>query len=211
MGRISSCTSCSSLYPYEKIFSWPSPRDISKVKGMFGRSLYSSTSSGASSFQCSDELKMRQVDIRTIKTILDALREEYESGNSYPATATEASPKSPLRVFQKMQLCLSPLFFIETNLLKILAPGSSDSRDMVVRAGHGWKEILRAKNDSFVANSERETRAGQPRSKTLISLEYDPTSILVAQRHDIIALWDNPGVQEILTRRRPQVRESPGL
>ena len=82
---------------------------------------------------------------------------------------------------------------------------------MVVRAGHGWKELLRAKNDAFVADSERETRPGLPRSKTSINLEYDPSSILVAQRHDIIALWDNPGVQEILTRRRPQLRESPGL
>jgi hypothetical protein len=154
---------------------------------------------------------MRKVNIRTIKTILDALKEEYESGNAYPATPTNASPKSPLRMLRKMRLCLSPLFFIEANLLKILAPDSSDSRDMAVRAGHGWKALLRAKGNPFETNSERETRPGYQRSQAFISLENDPSSILVAQRHEIIALWDNPGVQEILTRRRPQLHESPGL
>ncbi|KIM43926.1 hypothetical protein M413DRAFT_17870 [Hebeloma cylindrosporum] len=149
--------------------------------------------------------------IGTIKTILDALKEEYEPGEEYPATPTDASPKSALRVLRKMRLCLSPLFFIETNLLRILAPDSLDSRDMAVRAGHGWKELLRAKGNPFVTDSERETQPGHRRSETLISSENDPSSILVAQRDEIIALWDNPSVREILKRRRPQLQDSPGF
>jgi len=41
--------------------------------------------------------------------------------------------------------------------------------------------------------------------------DYDPTSVLAAQKDDILELWDNEEVQKILKRRRPLLSDTPGL
>ncbi|KDR71584.1 hypothetical protein GALMADRAFT_75076 [Galerina marginata CBS 339.88] len=147
--------------------------------------------------------------IGTIKTILDALQEEYEPTEGFPNTPIDPSPQSPQRSLRRIRLGLSPLFFIETNLLKILAPDCSDSRDMTVRAGEGWKTLLRSKRNPFPQGPS--TKLSGRRSQTSLGQENDPSFILVAQRDDIIALWKNPETQDILRRRRPQLREQPGF
>lgn len=69
-----------------------------------------------------------------------------------------------------------------------------------MRAGNsGWKSLLRTKLED---GSER---IGIRRR------EDDPTSVLVAQRDDLIALWTNPEIQAVLERRRPRLEDSPGL
>ncbi|KAF8968482.1 heterotrimeric GTP-binding alpha subunit [Flammula alnicola] len=148
--------------------------------------------------------------IGSIKTILEALKEEYEPGSTYPATPTDASPNPPLRALRRWRLGLSPLFFIEANLLKILAPECTDSRDIIVRAGSGWKTLLHSTSDDpFLQSSENSPR--RRRSQAALSLEHDPTSVLVAQRADIISMWNMAETQEVLQRRRPQFRDSPGF
>jgi len=74
-----------------------------------------------------------------MKTILEALTEEYEPEGS-PA---DASKQTFLRELRRIRLGFSPLFFIESNLLKLTAPGCSDSRDMAMRAGNDWKTLVR--------------------------------------------------------------------
>ncbi|KAH9475075.1 Guanine nucleotide-binding protein alpha-4 subunit [Psilocybe cubensis] len=145
--------------------------------------------------------------IGSIKTILEALREEYEP-NGQVTTPIDISPNSPLRTLRRMTLGLSPLFFIETNLLKILSPESTDSRDMSVRAGNGWKALLKARRDPFASGDHHSTRR---RSQALLGQENDPSSVLLGQRDDIISLWQNPETQEILHRRRPLFRDQPGF
>jgi guanine nucleotide-binding protein alpha-1 subunit len=79
--------------------------------------------------------------------------------------------------------------------LKLLAPGCSDSRDMAMRAGNGWKTLVRKDNGPQLD----------------IHPEHDPTSVLIAQRDDLITLWENPNIQTILDKRRPRLQDSPGL
>ena len=152
---------------------------------------------------------MRTANNSTIKTILEALKEQYDPGDAHPATPTDPSLQLPLRALRRTRLSLSPLFFIEANLLKILSPESLDSRDMAVRAGNGWRELLWAK--SCPSPTRGQPIPGHRPSQNLINSKIDPSSVLVAQREEIISLWNNPDVQGILKRRRPRLRESPGL
>ncbi|KAF9484577.1 heterotrimeric GTP-binding alpha subunit [Pholiota conissans] len=153
--------------------------------------------------------------IGTIKTILDALQEELEPEGVYPTTPLSAIPGSPLATLRRLRFSISPLFFIESNLLKIIAPECTDSRDMSVRAGTPWKSALRAKVDTLSnAEKARERRKSPPPlvgSGSTSSSEHDPTNILVAQRGDIISTWKSPEIQDILQRRRSRLRHSAGF
>jgi len=146
---------------------------------------------------------------RSIKTILDALKEEYEP-SGYPTTSDSSS--TSLRRLRRMKLGLSPLFSIESNLLKILAPECADSREMIIRAGTGWKALLSSKTlQPFQSSANKENGLAHKKSYTTLKQENDPTYVLVGQKDDIIALWEDPETQEVLNRRRPNLRKQPGL
>lgn len=66
---------------------------------------------------------------------------------------------------------------------------------MAMRAGNGWKTLVRKDNGPQLD----------------IRPEHDPTSVLIAQRDDLVALWENPSTQAILDKRRPRLQDSPGL
>ena len=153
---------------------------------------------------------------RSIKTILDALSEEYQL-DAHPGTLPDTNTSSPLRSLRRLQLSLSPLFYIESDLLKLLAPGCADCRRMSVRTSTSWKVLLEKKVGlpflSHVLAAENESiplRRGS-QSRVSANMVHDPTSVLVAQRDDIIALWRNPDFQKILKRRRPSLKGSSGL
>jgi len=135
----------------------------------------------------------------SIKTILEALKEEYEPDDTPP---TNASRHPPLRELRRIQIGFSPLFFIEANLLKILAPGCSDSRDIAMRAGREWKTLVHRGPHALLGDNSSELGIGE---------KNDPTSVLVAQKDDIIAIWTNPCIQTVLEKRRPRLQDSPGL
>ena len=116
--------------------------------------------------------------------------EEYDAIQSNSPSKTESGS---LRN-RVLRLGLSPLFLIESNLLKVMAPECADCRDMTVRAGADWKAMV---------DSKAKIRS--------MSREYDLTSVLVAQKKDIISLWRNAEVQQILARRRPRFNRSSGL
>lgn len=139
--------------------------------------------------------------------MLDALREELEPDNPNSSHSVPPSPDS-LTALRRLRLSLSPLFFIESNLLKLLSPERNDSRDLSVRAGTGWKALLRSKlHLSGGSEDGRERRRSLPQRNE----ELDPALILVAQRTEIISAWNSPEIQQILKKRRPGLRHSPGL
>lgn len=145
---------------------------------------------------------------RSIRTILDALKDEYETPGVRPPTPTESSLRGPARNLRRIGLGLSPLFFIETNLIKILSPDISDTRELCVRAGSGWKELLGHRGKKAADGQESN---GRPRSHTVINNENDPTNVLSAQKGDIIALWEDQTVQDILRKRGIRLEDQPGL
>jgi len=149
----------------------------------------------------------------SIKTVLDALHEEYYPDGTV-STPIDAPPESALRTLQTVRLSLSPLFLIESNVLNVLAPGCADCRRMFVRSGVAWKALLQEKTSQSItvsSTSNPADRRASEQRKLSAHLEYDPTPVLVAQRNDIIRLWKNAEVQEILKRRRPWLNGSSGL
>lgn len=126
---------------------------------------------------------------------MDALDEEWCTGF---ISNDDADAESAFQTFQTLQSTLLPLFSIESNLLKLLSPDLGHGRKMSIRAGYDWKAMLYSKT---------KLSAGSPVS----SEDYDSTPFLEAQRRDIISLWRNPTVQEILARRCSSIKCSSGL
>lgn len=124
---------------------------------------------------------------RAIKTIFDALEEERKDSGQF----NEAS----MRAYLCVRLGLSPLGIIE-----VLVPRCKDSRT-VVKSGSGWKTLLPTKLLPFSAGG----------GCSRLGTEKDPLSILIAQKDNIEALWLEDEIQQILSRRRPRLRQSPGL
>ncbi|KAF5319704.1 hypothetical protein D9619_008511 [Psilocybe cf. subviscida] len=133
--------------------------------------------------------------IGSIKTVFDALGEEYEPKND--GQAINAS----MRVCLSARLGLSSLEIIEANILAVLAPECKDSRDMVLKSGSAWKTLLQTQQSLFSAGID-----GQR-----LGTENDLSSILIAQKDEIEGLWLDNETQLILSRRRPCLRQSPGF
>jgi guanine nucleotide-binding protein alpha-1 subunit len=135
---------------------------------------------------------------RNIKRILEVLTEEWES---------TANVASNTRNLQRIRLGLSPLLFIETNLSKMLSPEeiASRHRDVCVRPNSDWKSLLRSRRAS-------PSRAASPHERSRRTPDgTDPTSALAALKDDIIMLWEDPSVQEVLKRREVRLEDTAGL
>jgi hypothetical protein len=74
------------------------------------------------------------------------------------------------------------------------------SREIFVRPGSGWKGLLARWSSSTPANSGAST------------LESDePQELLHSCRGDIMTMWNDPTVRDILRRRKVRLEEFPGL
>lgn len=89
---------------------------------------------------------------------------------------------------------------------------------MSVPTSTSWKMILEKKvglsfSSRVLVDEDEGIPLGRRGSQSRVSanMVHDPTSVLVAQRDDIIALWRNPDFQRILQRRRPSLKGSSGL
>lgn len=135
-----------------------------------------------------------------------------------PATPVEASPA--VRNFRRIRLSLSPLFIIETNLMRMLAPETKDpTKDVCVRAGSGWKALLQAqrtghspqnsptRNDNFSTGGPVIRR----QSHSSLNSESDPSQALIAQREEILWLWREKEVHYVLRKRNVHLEETAGL
>lgn len=84
---------------------------------------------------------------------------------------------------------------------------SSSSGEVFVRPNMGWKGAL--------ARAARLTRRGRQRpDSSSSSSSLDPFQIeqtLHALKHDMITLWSDPGVREVLKRRKVRMEEGSGL
>lgn len=104
-----------------------------------------------------------------------------------------------------MRMRLSPLLPIEEQLTRRLLPDANDRlQDVCVRAGSGWKGLLAGLQDAGGAKEPR-------RPSTAEGKKDDPTAVLAACRDDIIALWEDPIVKDVLKRREIRLQDMPGL
>ncbi|KAG6909932.1 hypothetical protein DXG01_014454, partial [Tephrocybe rancida] len=156
---------------------------------------------------------------------------------SYPSSSTTLSP-SPL---DPLKTRLQPLRHIEALLIAKLVPPNEDeathlpsaaipssstqpphaqqqsfrTQEIFVRPGAGWKGALsRARVTSSpsapahrLLNAERPTSAGN----TGLETPDEPQEVLHQCRRDMMALWGDPVVREILVRKKVRLEELPGF
>jgi guanine nucleotide-binding protein subunit alpha len=92
--------------------------------------------------------------------------------------------------------------------------GSSWRRNEVcVRSGTGWKRVLaRAMRVPRSENNSAESEEGRPPGSTNDAETHDePQEVLNACKHDMMKLWYDPSVREILRRKKIRLEELPGL
>lgn len=131
--------------------------------------------------------------INSIKIILDALQSEWAPDN-------EAS--TPLRKEHRLlHLRLSPLLAYETALNEILSL-NPEARDICVRAGSGWKSTL--------SGDPPRPSVDGPRSRDLL-IKNDPTQVLEASADDVLSLWADPAVHDVLRSREIHLQDSSGF
>lgn len=140
--------------------------------------------------------------LRSIKILLEILQEEWESVD----VVKTSQPNSNLR---RIRLGLSPLLFIETNLMQLISPGNRNSRDICVRTGGDWKTTLMARAPSPVPSSPIDRKRSSHNNHG--NKQIDPTSVLAASKDDIIVLWTDPSVRGVLSKRDVKMEDMSGL
>ncbi|KAF8063178.1 G-protein alpha subunit [Lyophyllum atratum] len=141
--------------------------------------------------------------IGSLKLILDILQHEWDSTGDTDA-------KSPLnRDLRRIRLGLSPLLFIEQNIMQLISPGCTHThRDLCVRPGSNWKATLKARTQVPVNGP---TDVKRRRSQNHLNKEIDPTSVLVASKDDILVLWNDPNVRAVLKKKGVKMEDLPGF
>jgi hypothetical protein len=152
---------------------------------------------------------------RSVKTILEVLEDEWESpletprpstSSEGPSSNTSAPPVSLTAEHRRLQIGLSPLLSIGTDLSQKLLPNVNDpklKREVCVRAGSGWKAVLGISTSSAPKLAQ---------NSSLDLKQIDETgALLLACRDDIIKLWNDSAVQATLKKHDVRLEESPGL
>ncbi|KAJ4465644.1 guanine nucleotide binding protein, alpha subunit [Lentinula edodes] len=147
-------------------------------------------------------------------------------------------PCLDLTEIQSLKLRLYPLHHIEALLIAKLVPPNEEeatrltappestntyppshsartsykTQEIFVRPGPGWKGgLARARNPN--SEDSGSTNAGRPNSAGNIGLETadEPQEVLNACRTDIMRLWADRGVKQLLHRRKIRLEEFPGF
>ncbi|KAF9467048.1 guanine nucleotide binding protein, alpha subunit [Collybia nuda] len=140
--------------------------------------------------------------IGSIKKLLEILQEEWE-------TVDVDSPPQPNNNLRRIRLGLTPLLFIETNIMKLISPDTRFSHDLCVRSGGDWKATLMAHASIPQPSSPVDRKRTSHRDHG--NKPIDPTSVLAASKDDIIVLWKDQSVRNLLSRRGVRMEEMSGF
>jgi guanine nucleotide-binding protein alpha-1 subunit len=132
--------------------------------------------------------------------------------------STQPQAQAPLTdVHRRARLRLLPLLSIEAVLTRHLFPelaasvgsagGGAEAtssptapgvKEVCVRAGNAWKEVLvKLQRDKSGKNG--------------VSLTEELTTVLEACREDIVSMWEDQAVKDMLRRRMVRLQDMPGL
>lgn len=135
------------------------------------------------------------------------------------STSSLQASTSPLNDnHRRIRMRLSPLLSMEAVLARKLLPENFDperSREICVRANSGWKITLEratSPDSRPGASTNRGNRRTMSRPGTSEGRNKDdPTAVLVACKDDIISLWEDPAVRDVLRKHSVRLEDSPGL
>ncbi|KAG1771924.1 guanine nucleotide binding protein, alpha subunit, partial [Suillus placidus] len=146
--------------------------------------------------------------IGSVKKLLSIVEDELEISGPRSRSPTRSTSLSDHH--RRTQMRLLPLLSMETNLTCQLLPGHYDplrTPEICVRAGSGWKTVLEK-----VTLEQRVHPTGQHRPMMSDGRSKDdPTLVLAASKNDIISLWEDEIVREVLKRRGVRLEDSPGF
>ncbi|KZV99265.1 G-alpha-domain-containing protein [Exidia glandulosa HHB12029] len=155
--------------------------------------------------------------VRSIRRIVDALSADYENeidadGEPIrPGTATSVHSAEKQEQFDTIRARLQPLLSLEGKLIRMLNgedltddTRSIASKEIYVHSNAPWKKVA-AKLRGAATNtmSTPEVPSGH--------VDDDPAHTLAASKLDMITLWRDPAVRDVLNRRKMRLEESSGF
>jgi guanine nucleotide-binding protein subunit alpha len=167
----------------------------------------------------------------SIKKLLEVLQDEMDSvPQAKPSTPSMSVSRSTSSVrlpgttltdnHRRIRMRLSPLISMEAALARKLLPENFDpersSREICVRANSGWKTTLEratspdTRPGSSSAKSGARRVSARPGTSDNRSRD-DPTAVLAACKDDILLLWEDPIVRDVLKKHHVRLEDSPGL
>jgi len=165
--------------------------------------------------------------VRSVRTILDVLSNlrlpPIDNGGE---DSDDGGPNLPHEL-EMLQMRLTPLRHIEALLIAKLIPPSEDEHACVIGSGafsayshrsrrieHSWRsqEIFVRPGATWKGALARSTR-GRPVSlgDTGMHTRDEAQEVLNSCSYDIMTLWEDKLVREVLRRRKIRLEESPGL
>ncbi|EJD54322.1 guanine nucleotide binding protein, alpha subunit [Auricularia subglabra TFB-10046 SS5] len=153
--------------------------------------------------------------VRSIRRIVDAICSDYDQevdadGEPLrPGTAASTHTAEKQAQFDNLRSRLQPLLALEATLIRMLnGEDVSDSaptnatKEMYVRSNAPWKKAL-AKVRGGSSATPSEVATARP--------DDDPAHVLAANKLDMITLWRDPAVREVLNKRKMRLEESSGF
>ncbi len=176
---------------------------------------------------------------RNIKRLLEVLQEEWESSLQTTTTTSIAkgkgvagrTPNSPGVRFstskltdnhRRIRMRLSALLPIEDELMKKLLPdGGAAAKDVCVRAGSGWKGIVSALSENTstlgpvvsvkpLVSAMKGAANSRPNTADA-RFKDNPTAVLAACKDDIVTIWEDHVVQDVLKKHNIRLQDMPGF
>ena len=176
---------------------------------------------------------------RNIKRLLEVLQEEWESSLQTTTASSIAkgkgvagrTPNSPGVRFstskltdnhRRIRMRLSALLPIEDELMKKLLPdGGAATKDVCVRAGSGWKGIVSALSENTstlgpivpvkpLVSAMKGSANSRPNTADA-RFKDNPTAVLAACKDDIVTLWEDHIVQDVLKKHNIRLQDMPGF
>ncbi|TFK99903.1 guanine nucleotide binding protein, alpha subunit [Pterulicium gracile] len=171
-----------------------------------------------------------EISAQAAQTYPDSPTSDDESEGATPALLNVTNSKRKLKFSEKhrvLRLRLGPLRTVESDLQRKLgteatelystdvdtaAPFEDDhppirtkkSKEFAVNSSNGWKTAL-GRFRSLVHQVD------SPEQRTSRDADDDATNIIASLREDIVSLWEDPVVKELLHRRKTRIEDSPGF
>ena len=118
---------------------------------------------------------------------------------------------------------LLPVIHLESSLLRRLSPSGDDEathlsgnwpsggRELFVRSSVNWKEkVARLQNRGLEIRDSIGDEDGDGNSMDFDNPE-DPNHVIYACKDDMLALWNDPVVRQVLRIGNVRLEETPGL
>jgi hypothetical protein len=144
---------------------------------------------------------------RSVRKILHCMQEEWEANSSKRSASysrgrrdSESTSSGLTDSHRRIKMRLSPLISVEEVLTRKLFP-TANGAEISVRAGSGWVGYL----SNMISRS-----AARPRSAGATQSD-DATTILSNCRDDIVSLWQDDVIRQILEDHGVRLQEMPGL